>query len=141
MKLILGLQSSIEITDELKAKIANLPLKWRTENATVPCAIYSQSESAQVDRLVSRTHAKGEKAGRADWPAVARARFNRDQNNGSEVGLDLLEKYLTYGKNRTTQQAERWAGDYPLTVLNEALPKLAPHLNFKSAADLVSASY
>jgi hypothetical protein len=138
MKLILGLQASIEVPDHLQNRIDALPTRWRSDNSTVPCAIYSQSESAQVDRLVSRTHAKGEKAGRADWPTVARARYSRDQNNASEVGLDLLEKYLTSGKNLTTQQAERWAGEYYLTVLDEALPKLAPHLNFKTAAELVS---
>jgi hypothetical protein len=70
--------------------------------------------------------------------AVARARYGRDQNNTSEFGLDLLEKYLTLGKNRSTQQAERWAGDYPLTVLDEAIQKLAPHINFKSTLDLVT---
>jgi hypothetical protein len=138
MKLILGLHSSIEVPEHLQSRIDALPARWRNENLAVPCAVYAQSESPLVDRLVSRTHAKGEKAGRADWPTVARARYSRDQNNASEAGLDLLEKYLASGKNLTTQQGERWAGEYYLTVLDEALPKLAPHLNFKTAAELVS---
>lgn len=138
MKLILKLQSSIEVPEHIQSRIEGLPTRWKSENSAVPCAIYSKSESALVDRLVSRTHAKGEKAGRADWPTVARARYNRDQNNASEIGLDLLERYLASGKNLTAQQAERWAGEYYLSVLDEALPKLAPHLNFRTAAELVS---
>jgi hypothetical protein len=52
--------------------------------------------------------------------------------------LDLLEAYLQVGKNHTPQQAERWSGDYPLSVLEEATQKLAPLLSFKGPADLVS---
>ena len=138
LKLILGIYKNIDVPENIQQRIQSLPPRWKKENQQVPCAVYAKPESALVDKLVSRTHAKGEKAGRADWTAVARARYGRDQNNTSELGLDLLEKYLTLGKNLSTQQAERWAGDYPLTVLDEGIQKLAPHLNFKSAPDLVA---
>ncbi|MCU1267192.1 MAG: hypothetical protein JWM21_3510 [Acidobacteria bacterium] len=138
LKLILGLQKNIEVPENIQQRIRALSAGWKKENSDVPCAVYNRSETALVDRLVSRTHAKGEKAGRTDWTAVARARYGRDQNNASELGLDLLEKYLSLGKNRSTQQAERWAGDYPLTVLDEAIQKLTPHLTFKSVSDLVA---
>ena len=138
LKLIFGIHKNIDVPDNIQERIKTLTAEWKTENRQVPCALYGKSESALVDKLVSRTHAKGEKAGRADWTAVARARYGRDQNNMSEPGLDLLEKYLSVGKNRSTQQAERWAGDYPLSVVDEAIQKLAPHLNLKSASDLVA---
>jgi hypothetical protein len=138
LKLILGLQKSIEVPDHIQERIKALSSQWKSQNATVPCAVYGKAESGQVDKLIARTHAKGQKAGRSDWPAVATARYAREQSNASEPGLDLLEKYLSAGKNLTAQQAERWAGEYPITVLNEAIQKIAAFLNLKSASDLVS---
>lgn len=138
LKLILGHHKNIDVPEHIQLRIKSLSPKWKKENEKVPCAIYKKSEAQHVDRLVSRTHAKGEKAGRADWTAVARSRYARDQNKQSEPGLDLLEKYLTSGKNLSTQQAERWAGDFPLTVLDEAIQKLTPMLNFGSPSLLVS---
>jgi hypothetical protein len=138
LKLILGIHKNVDVPAHIQQRILSLSTRWLNENRQVPCVIYAQSELALVDKLVSRTHAKGEKAGRVDWTAVARARYGRDQNNASEIGLDLLEKYLTSGKNRTTQQAERWAGEYPLTVLDEAIQKLAPHLKLQNAAEMVA---
>jgi len=41
------------------------------------------------------------------------------------------------GTNCTQDQAKRWAGEFPLTLLNEALQKLAPCLSFKSTSELV----
>lgn len=137
LKLILGINKGIDVTDNIQEKIKLLTKSWIKDNSSVPCAIYPSSESALVEKLISRTHAKGEKAGRANWTAVARARYGRDQNKQSEPGLDLLEKYLISGKNLSSQQAERWAGDYPLTVLDEAIQKIAPHLNFKTANEMV----
>lgn len=140
LKLILGLRKDIELPEHIQNQIQQLGPEWKTDNAHIPCAIYEQSESGQVDKLVARTHAKGQKAGRVDWPAIAKARYARDQNNEPETGLDLLEKYLSLGKTLTPQQAERWAGEYPLTVLDEAIQKIAPLVNLNSAADVV-ASY
>jgi hypothetical protein len=138
LKLILGIHKSVEVPDHIQKRIDGLSATWKKQNALVPCAIYEAKEAAHVDKLVSRTHAKGEKAGRADWTAVAKARYARDQNKGSEPGLDLLEKYLKNGKNLSPQQAERWAGDYNLTVLDEAIAKLAPPIGAKNAADVAA---
>lgn len=124
--------------DHIQERIKALSSQWKSQNAGVPCAVYSEAESGQVEKLIARTHAKGQKAGRSDWPAVATARYAREQNNASEPGLDLLEKYLSAAKNLTPQQAERWAGEYPITVLNEAIQKIAAFLNLKSASDLVA---
>lgn len=52
--------------------------------------------------------------------------------------MDLLEAYVDKGKNLNPQQAERWSGDFPLTVLNEALQKLIPILQEKGATELAS---
>jgi hypothetical protein len=128
LKLIFNYVINIEIPENLEDKIKALPPDWKTANSQVPCAIYSPVEKQVVDKLVALTHAKGEKAGRDKWTAVARARHARDEKGESEPGLDLLEKYLGKGRNLSLQQAERWAGDYPLTVLNEALQKLAPKM-------------
>jgi hypothetical protein len=140
LKLILGIHKSVEVPENIQKRIDGLSSSWKKQNADVPCAIFGASEAAYLDKLVSRTHAKGEKAGRADWTAVAKARYGRDQNKRLEPGLDLLEKYLAKGKNLSSHQAERWAGDYPLTILDEAVQKLVPHLGVKTAAD-VAASY
>jgi hypothetical protein len=139
MKLILGIHKSVEVPDNIQQRIAGLSTGWKSQNAKVPCAVYEAGEAAHVDKLVSRTHAKGEKAGRADWTAAARARYGRDQNKQAEPGLDLLEKYLISGKNLSAAQAERWAGDFPVTVLDEAVQKLAPYFGLKTAAEVVSA--
>jgi hypothetical protein len=117
-------------------KIASITKSWKSANSEVPCAIYELSEADLVDKIVTRTHGKGEKAGRDPWASVARARHNRDMNGVNEPGLDLLEKYLKDGKNVNGQQRERWSGDYPLTVLDEAIKKLAPRLGATSSREL-----
>lgn len=138
LKLILGNVSSSAITipDHIQALIAGLAPQWKTDNKDVPCAIYNAGESVLVDRIVTMAHGKGEKAGRDQWSAVARARHNRNVNAGTEPALDVLESYLKHGGNITAQQRERWAGIYPFTVLDEALKKLAPRLDANNAPDL-----
>ena len=136
LKLIHGLVKSVDLPDNIRNKIDDLPKGWKKKNKTVPCVVYPFKESASVNRLVSRIHGKGESSGRDKWTSVARARFARDENQKPEPGLDLLEKYLKSGKNLTSAQGERWAGDYPLTVLDEAIKKLAPLIGFKTGNDL-----
>lgn len=128
--------TDIQIPDNIQQKIDAITAEWLSNNDSVPCAIYQQSEAATVDRIVTLTHGKGEKAGRDNWTAVARARHNRDENNATEPALDLLEKYLSVGKNITFQQKERWAGLYPITVLDEAIKKLASSFGYGSAPEL-----
>lgn len=138
LKIIHGLvkANQFSLPENLTEKIGGLTKAWKANNASVPCAIYSLSEASAVDKIVTLTHGKGEKAGRAKWKAVARARHARDMNGSSEPALDLLEKYLVAGKNLSQMQAERWAGDFPLTVVDEAVKRLASRLGHKSAKDL-----
>lgn len=138
LKLVFGLvdASSFHIPVDLSRRIQELEKDWFELNRKVPCAVYSQEDRATVDRIVTLAHGKGEKAGRDQWNAVARARHNRKEKGASEPALDLLEKYLEHGKNVTQQQGARWAGDYPVTVLEEAMKRLAPRLGVKNARAL-----
>lgn len=128
--------SSLNFPAPILGRIASLSPQWKSENLDVPCAIYPISEAGTVDRIVTLTHGKGEKAGRDQWNTVARARHNRNMNNGSEPALDLLEKYFTHATNHSQQQVERWSGNYTLSVLDEAMKKIAPRFGVLSSPDL-----
>lgn len=117
--------------------IKKIDLNWKQENLQVPCTIFSLDEADIADKVVRLAHGKGEKASRDPWNSVARARHNRDVKGGAEHGLDLLEKYLKKGNNLNYQQRKRWGGEYPLTVLDEALRKIYARANYKTAAELV----
>lgn len=138
LKLIHGYSSraSLTVPANIEAMIANISDDWKNANRLVPCAVYQQTEAATVDRIVQLTHGKGEKAGRDRWGAVPRARHNRDRNGANEPGLDLLEKYLKQGQNITPAQKQRWAGEYSLTVLDEAIIRLAPRIGLASSRDV-----
>ena len=138
LKIIHGLisVSSLNFPATILNRIATLSAQWKSENNEVPCAIYPSTDAATVDRIVTLTHGKGEKAGRDQWNTVARARHNRDMNNGSEPALDLLEKYFKNATNHTQQQVERWSGDYSLSVLDEAIKKVASRFGASSSPDL-----
>lgn len=141
LKIALGYvpREQFDLPSSIENALDNLSKDWIKNNEAVPCAIYKLSESSVVDKVVKLTHGKDERAGRSKWKAIARARHNRDMNKGSEPALDLVEAFLSTAKNLTLHQREHWAGDYPVTVLDEALKKIAPSLGFKSAPDLVKA--
>ena len=138
LKLILGYvrRTQLGIPSHIEEQIVNVTAQWRKENKTVPCAVYTDAERAAVDKIVSLTHGKGEKAGRDKWKAVARSRHAREFNGSSEPALDLLERYLKHGTNLTPQQKERWSGDYPLSVLDDAIKRLAPRFGAQSTRGL-----
>lgn len=138
LKLALGYvpQSHLEVPSHIEKAIRELSSEWKVVNQNVPCAIYEQTEAEFVDKLVTLIHGKGEKAGRDKWNAIAKARHNRDKGGASEPGLNLLEKYLKHGQNITPDQAERWSGDYPLTVLDEAMKRLAGRFGAATAREL-----
>lgn len=138
LKIILGYisRSQLNVPSFVEGKIKGLPKEWADDNGRVPCAVYEVSEVDVVDKIITLTHGKGEKAGRSKWNPVAKARHNREVNAGIEPGLDLLEKYLSLGANLTKQQSEQWAGVYPLTILDEVIRKLAPRLKQASAREL-----
>jgi hypothetical protein len=114
LKLVLGKipTSGFTIPSDLEEKIAKLTAGWKKANSVVPCNVFGPTEADQAQRLVGLTHAKGEKAGRLAWNAVARARYNRDVAGGNEPALDLLEAYLKSGRNLNAIQKERWGGEY-----------------------------
>lgn len=127
-----GLPSSI-ITS-----INRIDTAWKAENLMVPCTVFSITEVDKVDRVVALAHGKGEKASRDPWNSVARARHNRDVKGANEYALDLLEKYLKKGMNLNNQQKDRWGGEYPLTVLEEALRKSFARMGFANVGELVT---
>jgi hypothetical protein len=139
LKIILGQVTvpNLTIPSEIENRIAALSKEWMTENAKIPCAIYGPGEIKSAGRIVSLTHGKSEPAGRSQWNAVARARHNRSEG-ASEPALDLLEKYVSNGKNLTPEEAELWAGEYHLTVLEEALQTVSPRLGFATTRDLAN---
>lgn len=140
MKLLHGFISmeGLSIPSATEAKMKGVTDEWKKSNLKVPCAIYESEDADKVDRIVTLAHGKGAQAGRDNWTSVARARHNRAKSKGSEPGLDLLEKYLKEGKNLTPQESEQWAGDYNLTVLDEAILRIAIRLNLKSPTELAN---
>lgn len=140
LKIIHGYISANEfdIPDSIQEKISKLSQNWRDENEMIPCTIYDKKDAATVDKIVTLTHGKGQKAGRDVWEAIARARHNQKANAAPENGLVLLEKYLKDGKNLSAEQKLRWSGKYNLSVLDEALPKIFPRVGCSSTSDFVS---
>lgn len=140
LKLILGQYKITEfgIPTAIIDKVKKLDSTWKKENLQVPCTIFNTTEAEKADKVVALAHGKGEKASRDPWSSVATARHNRDAKGIAEPALDLLEKYLKNGNNLNNQQKDRWAGEYPLTVLHEAIRVLYPRLNFKTINEFVS---
>lgn len=140
LKIIQGILKidKFNVPDKLRDAIALVDETWLKDNLKVPCTIYNLNEADKVDKVVALAHGKGEKASRDPWNSVAKARHNRDAKQGAEPGLDILEKYLKHGKNLTGQQKERWAGDYPVTILDEALRKIAPRVGFQTTIELAN---
>lgn len=124
------------LPSNLITEISSIDSNWKSENQELPCTIYEIKDSDKVDKIVSLAHGKGEKAGRDKWTSVARARHNRDEKKSPEPVLDLLEKYIASGKNLTGQQKDRWAGDFPLTVMEEAIKKILPRIGFATMIEL-----
>jgi hypothetical protein len=138
LKLIHGYLPSagLSMPSNVATRVAAVDAAWKAANAIVPCAIYPSTDAALVDRIVTLAHGKGERAGRDNWNAVARARHNKARG-GSEPGLELLEKYLVHGMNLKPEQQERWSGKYPVTVADEAIKKLYPHVGVASGPEMV----
>jgi len=139
IKLILGILpgDGVNIPGNIQTAMDALQDDIKPMLRTVPCLVYTPEEAGTLDKAITRIHGKGDNASRTEWTAVAKARHNRIANPDGEPGLDLLEKYLKAGKNLQTNQREQWAGDYYITILNEALQKLAPKLGLKSVREVV----
>jgi hypothetical protein len=138
LKIIYGhiKSDSLSLPQNILDEIKRVTTKWKADNAEVPCLVFASSEADVVDKVVSRAHGKQEKASKDPWNSVAKARHNRDVNAAVESGLDMLEKYLKHGTNLNQHQKERWSGDFPVSLLDETLRKIAERLD-SSVVDLV----
>jgi hypothetical protein len=140
LKIILGLVSMevLGLPENRRTEIRKKDNIWKEQIKEVPCVVFTQAEKATVDRIVDRTHGKGEDASRSAWGSVARARHNR-ANGQTEVGLELLEAYLEKGQNEiSTAQRVRWAGDYNVTVLDEFIKLYHRRLGGTSTKEFVA---
>lgn len=140
LKLVLGQlrPTGIDIPEDIEVKLSAFDAKSKAKFEKVPCATYAEKEAETVDKIVSLTHGKDEAAGRTKWNAVAKARHNRDHSKQSETGLDLLEIYLKSGGNLSDEEKVSWGGEYPLTMLDETVQKLAPRLGLAKGAEVVA---
>lgn len=123
--------------EKLKTKISSAPQEIKDELKTVPCIHYSSTEEDACLKAVARIHGRKTPASRTQWTALAKMRHDR-KNGQSKPALDMLEKYLLNGSNFKVLQQTLWAADYPITVLDAALPKIANRLDYDSTKDLVS---
>ena len=129
--------TGLSVPEGITNKISRISQNWKHENKQVTCAVYPPNKAAIVDKIVTLIHGKSEKAGRHNWNAVARARHNREHNKVPENALDLLEKYLLHGENLSKLQTKLWAGEYNLSVLDEAIGKIASRFGTKNGPELV----
>lgn len=138
LKIIHGFLEYSGIPENIKLRISQVTETWRTENLQVPCTVYSESEKDVAQKIVSLTHAKGQKAGRDNWPAVARARYDRDVYGKREVALDLLENFLSRTNLLNGDQKTQWSGYYPLSVLDEFIKRGASQFGVENSSELVN---
>lgn len=126
LKLLHGLlkKNGLNVPEDIAPKLGSMSEDWKRENATVPCLVFSNAELPKLKTRVHMIHGKLNQAGRDPWNSVAKARYQRDEVGKSEHGLDLLESFLKHGTNISDDEKATWAGDYPLTVLDEALKRL-----------------
>lgn len=138
LKLIHGLinYEHFQTPDYIIDKIKNIDQTWIDKNTYIPCTIYESNEVESLNKIQAIIHGKAEKSGRDNWESIARARHNREYNNAPEPALDLLEKYFIHGKNITSLQKQKWAGKYPISVLDEGIKKIAPRLKQESSVAL-----
>lgn len=138
IKLILGAlpADGLNIPGNIQSAMTAASDEAKDRIREVPCLIYEPSEAAILDKFVTRIHGKGDKASRSEWTAVAKARHNRLKNPSDEPALDMLESYLKIGRNLQPNQKELWAGDYPVTILHEALQKLAPRMGLRNGREV-----
>lgn len=113
--------------------------QWKKQNEKIPCVVFSNAEDAAVRKIVSRVHGAVEAASRVGWGSIAKARFNRDNNQQSEPGLDLFEKFLANTKEISPITAQLWAGSYPITILDEALKRVATRIGYKTSREVSDA--
>lgn len=130
--------SKFNIPSEIVEKINGLTKGWLKKNIKVPCLIYKNSELDLIEKTINLIHAKGEVASRDPWTSVARARRNRDQYSMNEPALDFLESFLENDVTVNNTVKEEWSGDFPLSVLDEAIKKIAPRIGYQNSIELAT---
>lgn len=140
LKVINGyVNPDVDIPQHVKDEIGAVTTQWKKANKNVPCLVYEVSEKAKLDKIVARIHGKKARAGRLMWESLAKARDHR-KHGGSEPALDILESYLERGAHlKKYIPKDRWEGDFPYSVLDEAVKKLAPLLGKKNSKELATA--
>lgn len=135
LKLIHGLidVEATNLSQTLKNDIHNAPTQLKRDTGAVSCSVYSEEETEKVRKIVARIHAKGSDAARCPWDAIGKARQNRSEG-GSEPALDLLERVIATDRTLTDDERYFWQLNYPLTILQEILPKIAGILGVSTSA-------
>ncbi len=125
LKLIHGLipLDAVNIDNQLRLLIQSATEDIKQDTREISCSVYAASEIALVKRIVARIHAKGDAAARNPWEAIGKARQSRSEGN-REPALDLLEKVLEIDNIVTPEERYQWLLNYPLTILQEILPKI-----------------
>lgn len=137
LKLIYGLVPDFILDQFYLEKIKKLSKNWLDINSALPCIVYESNEIDKVNEQISLIHGKAEKASRDTWKAIAKARFSRNINKKEELGLDLFDKYLNNNFEISDAQKKKWSGVFPITILDEALPKISSFLKYPNIARLV----
>lgn len=139
MKIIHGIYdvNGFPLSQNIKSKLIQNIDEWKKNNAAVPCLVFLPEDNDKIEKILSLTHAKGESSSRDKWTSVATARYDRDHKQRTEKGLDLLEKYLLNTTTLDSNDKSLWSGDYPLTVLNEALRLVLSTTQYTSVGEFV----
>lgn len=138
LKLIYGLVPDFNLEHFYLEKIKNLSQEWLSINNSLPCIVYESNELDKVNEQISLIHGKAEKASRDTWKAIAKARFSRNINKKEELGLDLFDKYLNNNFEISDAQKKKWSGVFPITILDEVLPKISSFLNYSNIKQLIA---
>ena len=123
----------------MKADVENVPESLKRETDTISCTVYTVSETEKVNKIVARIHAKGSNAARCQWDTIGKARQNRS-TGGAEPALDLLEQVIASDRTITEDERYYWPLNYPLTILQDALSKIAGALGLASVEVVAAAS-
>jgi len=140
MKLILGLLKSpnVSVPTDIVDQISRLNPAIKKSLSSAPCLVFRANQTKEVDQIITRIHGKSLGEGRVRWEAIAIARHDRDVNKNSQPVLDILESFLNSSTECTKNESSAWTGDYPLSVLAEALTGVVRRLRFESLSDLHS---
>ena len=138
LKIIYGLVPDFNLEHFYLEKIKNLSQQWLDINNLLPCIVYESNEIDKVNEQISLIHGKAEKASRDTWKAIAKARFSRNINKKEELGLDLFDKYLINNFEISDNQKKKWSGVFPITILDEVLPKITSFLNYSNIKQLIT---